>query len=58
MALSIVINLRYKELTTLEDRSNQTITSNRIVTKSHYLKINRCLMGFEKTPNWLAKDAL
>lgn len=38
MALSVVINLRYKEFTTLEDRSNQTITSNRIVIKKSLLK--------------------
>jgi len=33
MALSIVINLRYKESTTLEDGFKKTITSNRIVIK-------------------------
>lgn len=38
MALSIVINLRYKESTTLEDGVHQTITSNHIVIKKSPLK--------------------
>ena len=24
----------------------------------HILVLKRCLFGFEKTPNWIAKDAL
>lgn len=38
MALSVVINLRYKEFTTLEDGVNQTITSNHIVIKKSLLE--------------------
>jgi len=38
MALSIVINLRYKESTTLEDGGHQTIILNRIVIKKSLLK--------------------
>ena len=50
MALSVVINLRCKESTTLEGGFKKNINSNRIVIKKSLLKNQQML-------NWVRKDA-